>query len=523
MTSDSTPPRSIARGIAGPTSDDAALIGLLATDAGRRLRVFSAIGMGVFGTGAILATVLPPLLGRGDGAGPLLRILCLLLFGLSTIVHVFARRTGAAPAAVVRVGLLYVVVASAAMAIAESMLAAERTTEWRGVSGIGIWIVLFPLIIPCLPRQALVTSVASAAMLPLAYGVHVAAGGPSLPGAVLVKWWVPVFFCAGLSFVAALSIHRLSQALAEARAAVRKAGRYELVERIGEGGMGQVWLARHAQLPHDVAVKIIRPVGAEASRPDDAQELARRFRREAEAVALLSSQNTVRLFDYGIDEEGELFAVMEYLRGYDLKRLVEEHGVLHPARVIRILDQVCLSLIEAHAVGLVHRDIKPANIMLCQLGRLPDVVKVLDFGLVGATEQGADLLAGAGDESTVAGTPGFVAPEVLRGEGSTERSDIFAVGVVGYWLLTGTTLFPRDGGGEDIARHFTDDPVAPHERVDHAVSEDLSALILTCVARDVAQRPASAADLRAALHALGDADGWSEDDAREWWAAHPVV
>jgi len=499
-----------------------ALIGLLATDAGRRLRVFSALGMGIFAAGAVLASVVPPALGGGDEAGPVLRTLCLALFALSLLIHLFARRSGASPAAVVRVGLLYVVVASGAMAMTESLLAGGGTSEWRGVSGIGIWIVLFPLIIPCLPRQALAVSLASAAMLPLCYGVQRSFGGQPLPGALLVKWWAPVFFCAGLSFVAALSVHRLARALAEARAAARKAGRYELVERVGEGGMGQVWRARHALLPHDVAVKIIRPAGGAAARPEEAQEIAHRFRREAEAVALLSSQSTVRLFDYGVDEEGELFAVMEYLRGYDLQRLVEEYGVLPPERVIHLLDQICLSLAEAHAVGLVHRDIKPANLMVCRLGQISDVVKVLDFGLVGAIEPDAAVLTGAGQESTVAGTPGFVAPEILRGGVGDVRGDLFALGVVGYWLLTGTTLFPRDDGSEDIARYFMDEPEPPAQRLGRALPEDLSRLILACVARDPAERPSSALALRHALQALEGAGMWREADADAWWDAHPA-
>jgi serine/threonine-protein kinase len=357
-------------------------------------------------------------------------------------------------------------------------------------------------------------------MLPLFYCAQLAFGGARLPGEVLVKWWGPVYICAGLSFAAALSIRRTAKALAAAREEVRDVGRYELVEKLSEGGMGQVWRARHRFLPHDVAVKMIRPAAEAGGSSSAAADLVRRFHLEAQAVAMLTSPNTVHLFDYGVSESGELFAVMEYLNGLDLKRLVEEHGVLPPGRVVHLLGQICLSLAEAHEKGLVHRDLKPANLMVCRLGCQSDFVKVLDFGLVGAMSHFPESLTGDEKTSTVSGTPGFIAPEVLRSGAASERSDLYSLGVVAYWLLTGTTLFPRDDGGEEIGRHLTDVPEDPGKRRGAPVPADLTAIVLRLLEKDPARRPASALELRREVRAVGAAGTWTEEEAKRWWDEH---
>jgi serine/threonine-protein kinase len=240
---------------------------------------------------------------------------------------------------------------------------------------------------------------------------------------------------------------------------------------------------------------------------------------EAHAIAQLRSPNTVRLFDYGVGDDGELFAVMEFLNGFDLHTLVERFGVLPPARVIPLLDQVCLSLAEAHDKGLVHRDVKPANLMLCQLGCQSDLVKVLDFGLVGSFGQPTEARSGAEGEP-ISGTPGYIAPEVLRGARADARSDMYAVGAVAYWLLTGTTLFPRDGGGEDIGRHLTDSAVDPAVRRGEALPQDLTSLVLRLVSRNPDDRPQSVQELRRALRACASSEAWTEDDANSWWQTH---
>jgi hypothetical protein len=513
-------PRSVVGGFAGSgrgATEGMALVGLLVTDAGRRLRLFSGIGIGVFAAGTVLSGTVASAVGRGDHSRGVMLTLCVVLLLLSIGVHAYARRREVSSRALVRTGLAYVVMAAAAMAAAETVFAARGAPEWTGVSGICVWLVLFPLIIPCLPRQALLAAMASATMLPLAYVVKIAAGGVPAPADVLVRWWGPVYFCGGLSTAAAFSIHRMARSLAAAQAKVPGAGRYELAERLADGGMGQVWRARHSALPHDVAVKLIRPVAAAEGRTEIAEELVRRFEFEARAVALLRSPHTVRLYDFGLSESGELFAVMEYLSGLDLHRLVEADGVQPPGRVIHILDQICLSLAEAHDKGLVHRDVKPANIMLCRLGRQSDVVKVLDFGLVGAINPDPGSLTGDERNSTVSGTPGYIAPELLRGAVANERSDLYALGVVAYWLLTGTRLFPREDGGEDLAAQMTLPPEDPSVRRGEPVPADLTDVVLRLVAMHPEDRPASAMALRSELSACADAGAWTEEEADRWW------
>ncbi|MDJ0974768.1 MAG: serine/threonine-protein kinase [Planctomycetota bacterium] len=511
----------ITAGFKGPDSDAAdelALIDLLVTDAGRRLRLFSAIGMGIFVAGMLVSLTLPPALGKPPIVGTVMFTLCVSVALLSLAIHLYARRRDARPASLVRVGLCYVAFAAAAMASAETVLLTDRTPSWDGVSGICLWIVLFPLIIPCRPREALVTALASASMLPLSYGMHLALGGDPLPGAVLVRWWGPGYFCAGLSFMAAYSIQRLARDVSRVRSGAQRPARYEVVEKVDEGGMGQVWRARHQFLPHDVAVKLVTPTADTRSRPEEVRALALRFRREARAVAMLRSPNTVRLFDYGVGEHGEMFAVMEYLPGIDLQRLVREYGPQPPGRVIHVLAQACRSLAEAHDKGLLHRDVKPANLMLCRLGHEVDFLKVLDFGLVGAMGHGPNDMPYLEEEGTVSGTLGFIAPEVVRGTRGDARSDLFALGVVGYWLLTGTTLFPGEGGREDLIMHLSATAESPSARLGRPIADDLSQLILSCVDRIPEARPASAAALREALLACEDAGRWTEADAARWWA-----
>ena len=210
-------------------------------------------------------------------------------------------------------------------------------------------------------------------------------------------------------------------------------GHYRLLEKLGEGGMGEVWRARHQLLARPCAVKLIRPDRLGGSRRDAALE---RFRREARTIARLSSPNTVRLYDFGLSESGSLYFVMELLRGLDLYALVKDFGPLPPERVVSVLRQACRSLAEAHEAGLLHRDVKPHNLFLCRLGLECDVVKVLDFGLVKSVggEEDAQLTA----EGTLTGTPAYMPPERAAGGPGDARSDIYALGCVAWWMLDRT-------------------------------------------------------------------------------------
>ncbi len=296
---------------------------------------------------------------------------------------------------------------------------------------------------------------------------------------------------------------QLEESLEEERA--KQLGPYTLEGKIGAGGMGVVYRARHALLRRPTAVKMlpVEKVG---------EESLRRFEREVQLTATLTHPNTVAIHDYGRSTDGVFYYAMELLDGVDLEQLVRKRGPLPPARVVHILVQVCGALEEAHHRGLVHRDIKPANIMLCRLGSRPDVTKVLDFGLVKElAEAGA-----ATSDNTIAGTPAYIAPESVNAPDKVgPPADLYALGAVAYWLLTGRTVFSASTVIEVFAHHLYTPPVSPsRHRAD--LPHELDETILACLAKQPDQRPASAKELRRLLEQV-PLEAWSEDDANAWW------
>jgi serine/threonine-protein kinase len=279
-------------------------------------------------------------------------------------------------------------------------------------------------------------------------------------------------------------------------------GPYLLEARIGGGGMGEVWRARHKLLGHIAAVKLAR-------RGD-----RRRFEREARATAALTSPHVVRLHDFGAAHDGTPYYAMELVDGLDLDTLVQQHGPLPAGRAVHILRQVCAALAEAHARGLVHRDIKPANIVLGRAGQSFDFAKLLDFGLVVGGDDARTTADG-----TCSGTPAFMAPEVAVDEPSDGRADLYALGCVAYWLVTGKLVF-EGAASRILIDHVRTPPVPPSRRVELPIPEALEALILACLEKDPARRPPSAEAVAARLERCVPADAWSEARARSWWAAH---
>jgi serine/threonine-protein kinase len=292
-------------------------------------------------------------------------------------------------------------------------------------------------------------------------------------------------------------------------ARARRLGQYTLLEKIGEGGMGVVYRAEHQMLRRRTAIKLLPPASAGA-------EGLKRFEREAQLTARLNNPHTVSVYDYGRTPEGAFYYVMEYLDGLDLDRLVREAGALPPGRVVHILSQVCEALAEAHSVGLIHRDIKPANIVLSDYGGVPDFAKVLDFGLV------KDLTA-SGDarltrENILAGTPQYLAPESIRdGTSSDPRSDLYAMGAVAYFLLTGAPVF-QGTPMQVIQSHLVAAPESPSARLGHPVPAKLERVVLDCLEKDPALRPESAPVLAARFAACDDVPPWSPADAKAWWS-----
>jgi serine/threonine-protein kinase len=305
----------------------------------------------------------------------------------------------------------------------------------------------------------------------------------------------------------ARTISRLRRQVAEAR----QLGQYRLKRRIGAGGMGEVYLAEHELLKRPCALKLIRPdTGAD-------RIALERFEREVRLTATLSHPNTVEVYDYGRAEDGTYYYVMEYLPGLNLDELVERHGPLPPARVVYLLRQVCGALREAHAAGLIHRDIKPSNIFAARRGGMDDVAKLLDFGLVrpAATARAAHLSA----EGEVLGTPLFMSPEQAQATGGREldvRSDIYSLGAVAYYLLTGRPPF-NGAGGIAVMIAVARDPVVPPSQVNPGIPEDLERVVLRCLAKDPDQRFLNAEGLEWALGACVCAGDWDRHRAARWW------
>jgi serine/threonine protein kinase len=293
------------------------------------------------------------------------------------------------------------------------------------------------------------------------------------------------------------------------------------VAKLGQGGMGEVWRAEHRMLARAAAIKLIRPGALGAGEGSQSIEIVKRFEREAQATARLRSPHTIAVYDYGVAEDGTFHYVMELLEGFSLQALVDRFGPVPPERAVHMLRQACHSLAEAHAAGLVHRDIKPANLFACRLGLEVDFVKVLDFGLVklqGPQQTGAEALT---VEGAFTGTPAFMPPEVALGATLIDgRADIYALGCVAYWLLTGTQVFPGGTALQMVLEHIRTEPERPSSRTDQAIPEALERLVMRCLEKKPAARPATVAELSSELAALDLEGRWTPERARGWWDVH---
>ncbi|MGE0405889.1 MAG: serine/threonine-protein kinase [Candidatus Korobacteraceae bacterium] len=425
-------------------------------------------------------------------------------------VFLLTRSRKLSPTTMIYVGLIYEVLGAVGIDMYFTWVSLDSRAILVGISWVTVWIMWFVLVVPTSPGKTLVGAMGAASMTPLMLAIGMARGvtNPSIPA--IVHMSVPNYVCVVIAFISARIIYRMRQQVSAARAM----GSYYLVELLGRGGMGEVWRAQHQRLARPAAIKLIRPssLGGPGT---NATTTLRRFEREAQVTATLESPNTVTLYDFGLSDDGSFYYVMELLRGLDLERLVTRFGPLRPERAVYLLRQACHSLQEAHDKGMIHRDIKPANLYACRLGANYDFVKVLDFGLVKTaahTKQDLSVtLAG-----TTTGTPAFMAPELALGKTADGRADIYSLGCVGYWLLTGKLLFEASSPLEMVMHHVQTPPKSPSEFSEIRIPKDLEAVLLACLEKDPVRRPQSMAEVASRL-ASSTSDSWTSEDAREWY------
>ena len=391
--------------------------------------------------------------------------------------------------------------------------------ELTGISWVCVWLVFFPLIVPTTPGKTLVAALVAASMGPLMFLIAlVVREGPAPEGMYVVDLFIPYYLSAGLAFMGSRIIYQLGCDVSKAR----QMGSYRLIKLLGRGGIGEVWMAKHRLLARSAAVKLLSPEVLGATGEGGMNRVAlRRFEREAQATAALSSPHTVGLYDFGTTDDGSFYYAMELLDGFDLESLVTHFGPIPAERAIGFLIQACDSLAEAHRHGLIHRDIKPSNIYVCRLGIQHDFIKVLDFGLVKDYAHDGTDQTQLTREGITTGTPAYMSPETALGQGEVDaRSDIYSLGCVAYWLLTGQLLFEAQASMTVILHHIQTPPVPPSERSELEIPEDLEKLVLSCLEKEPDKRPQTALELSRQLVACQVAEPWTQERAEQWWTLH---
>jgi eukaryotic-like serine/threonine-protein kinase len=398
---------------------------------------------------------------------------------------------------------------------ADGAMMADGYVSMLQLFGMAMMVAIRASLIPSTPRRTIAVTALFGIPMILVTSILVptAEGGldwrprdsgayPWLPVTIVMMWGFAVITCTVITRV----IYGLRAEVREAR----RLGQYVLERKLGEGGMGEVYRARHGMMRRPSAIKLLRA--------DRAGEInLHRFEREVQLTARLTHPNTITIFDYGRTHDGLFYYAMELLDGATLQKVVAVGGAQPAGRVVRILAMLCGALTEAHAIGLIHRDIKPANIMLCTQGGERDVVKLLDFGLVKEFEVDRDVKLTAA--SAVVGTPQYMAPEsILQPESVDARADIYALGAVAYYLLAGVDVFDGKSVVEICSQHLHQQPVPPSM---HGVTipPDLEAVVLACLNKKPDQRPQSAAELRRRVEACA-VEPWDSDGARTWWVEH---
>jgi serine/threonine protein kinase len=484
----------------------------------RRLRVLALLYAFIF----FMAGFFPSLLVAEDRAHmletPLHWLPGVASIALALLVAAFTRLSAVPLATVLNVGLVFEIVSCYGIAIAEYIEPARLDMNgWIGLSWVAVWTSLFAVVIPTRPFKAALFTLASVSAVPVVVGFMIATARTTFrPDPVMFFLWIvlPYLLVTVMAYVGSRVVYTLGKAVTEAR----ELGSYQLVERLGQGGMGEVWRARHRLLARPAAIKLIRTSDSR-ERPSD--EIISRFEREANVTASLSSPHTVQLFDFGVADDGTFYYVMEMLNGLDLETLVGRHGALPPERVIFLIRQACQSLSEAELYGLVHRDIKPANLFVCRYAGEYDFLKVLDFGIAkvrhGTMETGVLELT---RDNVVRGTPTYIAPEQALGADIDSRADIYSLACVAYFLLTAGPVFAAETPLAMAVHHVQTMPVPPSAKTEVPIPLALDRLIMECLAKDPAERPQTAREVSRRLAEIGGLEPWTEERARAWWQMH---
>ena len=436
-----------------------------------------------------------------------------VVLSLSVFLLVRLRRLPSRVAA--DVGLVYYVLVAAGIALFEHWEPWPTEYVPIHISWVCLWIALYPMMVPTGRGKLALAALTAAAAGPMALLASVAIRGTPLPEVESLTWVIlPPFLAVALAVYPGTTLHRQVRSTGK----IRELGAYKLRDLLSKGGMGEVWRGEHRLLARPAAIKLIRPRKFANATPIKRRHTVQRFEREARITASLRSPHTVELYDFGVTDDGSFYNVMELLDGLDLKTLVLKNGPLPPERAMHFLAQACDSLAEAHARSLVHRDIKPANLFACRYGLEVDFLKVLDFGLARTAQPFDDREDRITAEGMTAGTPAYIAPELARGAPDYDhRVDLYGLGCVGYWLLSGRPVFHAPNVMAMLHKHIEQAPT-PLSRLGVALPSALEQLVLACLEKEPQNRPTDAGSLRDLLEGIEVDDPWTRERARSWWA-----
>ena len=483
-----------------------------------RLAVLTAVIAGLWTLGLFVDIVLAPFVWgvtEVSKQGIAVEITGLVM---SLFMYGYVRFSGDSPQRKTDAGLAFLVWNAMGVAVLNTWVAPPSDAQVTHLSWAAVGILVYAVIAPASPQKMLWAALIAAAMDPLALALAYFMGEPVVSVAHATILALPNFACA---LIAALPA-RVQQRRGNRQREAQELGSYQLVRLLGQGGMGEVWEARHRLLARGAAIKLVRPEVLGARNDAEARVMLRRFEREAQATASLSSPHTIDVFDFGVTDEGQFYYVMELLAGRDLESLVREFGPVPAERTAFLLRQVAHSLADAHARGMVHRDIKPANIYVCRMGLEYDFVKVLDFGLVKLRERNSgDTESLLTLDHTTTGTPAYMAPEIVLGDADVDsRADVYALGCVAYYLLTGQLVFEAETPMKMLMQHVHAQPVPPSQRTELPIPRELDELVLACLQKDPDLRPQSAEELLRMCDGSRACKSWNHAAAKRWWETH---